>query len=580
MKLTILTLITILLLCLYSCGDRPYPRTMQIADSLVDYNPDSTLTLLQQIKDSIAHEPEETQIYYKLLSIKAEDKAYITHTSDSLIMQVVHYYKHEKDTKHLHEAYFYAGCVYRDLGDAPQALEYFQKAIDMSNKSTDYNLIGMMHDQIGMIYLYQEVYDKAPEMFKKAYHYSTLVKDSIGMTYYLRDLGRSFSTLNQADSSIYYYKEAIKLAKAIKSQELESTICCEFSGLYTKLNRDKEAYETMQIGLRDEEIMNSPAQYTISARYYENIGQIDSAIYYYSLLLPIDSYRYKQEAYQGLGNAAQLKGEYEKALMYFNKYLDYTDSLQSINQTEAIRKISSLYNYQLRQKENKKLRIEANKERRWNLFLATTLIFSLTLFFAYWQYRKRKEQAKFIQEEKLKNIQKEQYHLSLAYIEQNKKQISKLETLLLEAENSKNKLHQSLLQSQKELIERINEQLEAQQRVNEQSEITLKQSDIYKAFHQAAESNTKLKETDWQELILAVNEVYNDFTQRLYLLYPIKDIELQVCLLLKINLSPTQVSVITTRSKQATTSIRKRLYYKVFNKEGTPEQWDAFIRNF
>lgn len=580
MKLIILILIIFLPLCLCSCGDRPYPHTMQVADSLVNINPDSSLTLLRQIKDSIIHEPEETQMYYRLLTIKAEDKAYITHTSDSLIMQVVHYYRHEKDKKRLPEAYFYAGCVYRDLRDAPQALEYFQKAIEISDKSTDYNLIGMMHAEIGMIYLYQQVYDKAPEMFKKAYHYSTLVKDSIGMTYYLRDLGRSFSTLNQADSSIYYYKEAIKLAKTIKSQELESTICCELSGYYTKQDRDKEAYEAMQIGLKDEEIMNSPAQYTISARYYENIGQIDSAIYYYSLLLPIDSYSYKQEAYQGLGYAAQVKGEYEKALMYFNKYLDYTDSLQSVNQTEAIRKISSLYNYQLRQKEIKKLRIQSIKERRWYVSIIIVLIFSLTLFFAYWQYRKRREQTKQIQEEKIKKIQKEQYNLSLAFIEQNKKDIRKLEVLLTEAENSKNKLHQDLLQAQKELIERTNERLEAQQRVNTQSEITLKQSDIYRAFHQAAEGNTKLKEADWQELILAINEVYNDFTQRLYQLYPIKDIELQVCLLLKIDLSPTQISTVTARSKQAITSIRKRLYSKAFSKEGTPEQWDNFIRNF
>lgn len=580
MKLIILILIIILPLCLCSCGDRPYPHTMQVADSLVNISPDSSLTLLRQIKDSIIHEPEETQMYYRLLTIKAEDKAYITHTSDSLIMQVVHYYRHEKDKKHLPEAYFYAGRVYRELGDAPQALEYFQKAIDKSGKSTDYKLIGMMHDQIGMIYLYQQVYDKAPEMFKKAYHYSTLVKDSIGMTYYLRDLGRSFSMLNQADSSLYYYKEAIKLAKAIKSQELESTICCELSGYYTKLDRDKEAYEAMQIGLKDEEIMNSPAQYSISARYYENIGQIDSAIYYYSLLLPIDSYLCKQEAYQGLGYAAQVKGEYEKALMYLNKYLDYTDSLQSMNQTEAIRKISSLYNYQLRQKEIKKLRIQTIKERKWNISLITALTFSLILFFAYWQYRKRREQTKQIQEEKIKKIQKEQYNLSLAFIEQNKKDIRKLEVLLTEAENSKNKLHQDLLQAQKELIEKTNERLEAQQKVNAQSEITLKQSDIYKAFHQAAEGNTKLKEADWQELILATNEVYNDFTQRLYQLYPIKDIELQVCLLLKIDLSPTQISTVTARSKQAITSIRKRLYSKAFSKEGTPEQWDNFIRNF
>lgn len=58
-----------------------------------------------------------------------------------------------------------------------------------------------------------------------------------------------------------------------------------------------------------------------------------------------------------------------------------------------------------------------------------------------------------------------------------------------------------------------------------------------------------------------------------------KDIEVKVCLLIKIGLSPQQIATITIRSKQAITSIRKRLYKKVFNEEGSTEQWDSFIHN-
>ena len=78
----------------------------------------------------------------------------------------------------------------------------------------------------------------------------------------------------------------------------------------------------------------------------------------------------------------------------------------------------------------------------------------------------------------------------------------------------------------------------------------------------------------------AVDEAYNQFTTRLLELYPMKTIEIQVCVLIKIGLSPAQIAFITIRSRQAISSIRKRLYSKVMGKDGTPEQWDIFISTF
>ena len=85
----------------------------------------------------MAFEPQATQMYYQLLTIKAKDKAYITHTSDSLIKNVVKYYEERKDRERLQETYYYAGRVYRDMGDEPQALEHLQKAIEKTKDCTD-----------------------------------------------------------------------------------------------------------------------------------------------------------------------------------------------------------------------------------------------------------------------------------------------------------------------------------------------------------------------------------------------------------------------------------------------------------
>lgn len=579
----------LLLLALYSCSNRPSPRALQVADSLTYCHPDSAVALLQQMKESILSEPEATQMRYNLLCIKAQDKAYITHTSDSLIQQVVRYYRKHKNPKYLPEALYFAGRVYRDLGDAPQALEYFQRAISHSTEDTDYKLISNVYSQIGMIFLYQDIYDKAPEMFREAYHYSVLANDSDGIVYRLRDIGRSFSTLDQANSAIYYYLKADEQAIKIKDLQLRGIINSELSGYYTELGRYEEAYKAMQIARSYNKRLNIYPLYSTIAYYYEHTNQLDSAIYYFSLLLHTNDYSNKKEAYRGLYSIAKQRGETNKALSCLEHHLAYTDSLQSMNQEETIRKINALYNYQLSRKENRKLKLQTFQERKLKVIFGIGFVFSIVLFIAYREYHKRKEQAQKIQRQKLERIKKEQYKLSLAQIEKNQKDIEALELSLREAEAMHDQLLQDYLNAQKKLIEKNSEQIEAKQKVQDQAEVKLKQSDIYKKFlsvqkegeeEKEEEKKIRISNSDWQELNKAIDEAYNQFSQRLQELYPVTDIELKVCLLLKIGLSPLQIAIITIRSKQAISSIRKRLYKKLFNDDGNTDQLDSFIRNF
>lgn len=69
---------------------------MEQAQSCVETAPDSALHYLSLLKDSIGCEPEETQMYYHLLTIKAEDKLYTRHISDSLINLIVKLWRQEQ----------------------------------------------------------------------------------------------------------------------------------------------------------------------------------------------------------------------------------------------------------------------------------------------------------------------------------------------------------------------------------------------------------------------------------------------------------------------------------------------------
>ena len=568
-------------MCICACTNKPYPQSLRVADSLIHNNPDNAVILLEELKRSMAFEPQATQMYYQLLTIKAKDKAYITHTSDSLIKTVVKYYEERKDRERLPETYYYAGRVYRDLGDAPQALEYLQKAIESTKDCTDYRLISRIYSQTGTLYLYQDTYDQALEVFRKAYQYCLSDKDSIGMVYSLRDIGRTFTTLNCADSALYYYKGALNYAEQIHNNHLVGVVQAELSGLYIQLEMYPEAFTAIQCSNKYIKGHNIAPFYAILADYYYYTNQLDSATFYYTQTASFDDLYQKQGSYKGLGNIARKKGQYKEAMEYFDKYLICTDSIKDITNTETIRKMQSLYNYQLKEKENSRLQHQAANYKLWNILLVFSLLSLVFLFIAYHQFRKKKEQQRLVKQERIKQIQKDRYAQSNTYLEKNKEQIKVLELSLHKAEIEKDQLRQDLLKAQKYLIEKTNEQITATQRVQKQSELALKHSDIYKKFHFAVQgSDEKIGNDDWKELMCAVDEAYNQFTTRLLELYPMKTIEIQVCVLIKIGLSPAQIAFITIRSRQAISSIRKRLYSKVMGKDGTPEQWDNFISTF
>lgn len=582
MKPSINVLFTIIFLfCLYSCNNKPYPRSMQIADSIVIQDPDSAVLLLEKLEKDIIKEPEDTRMYYYLLYTKAKDKAYIPHTSDSLMQRVLHYYQSNKDKKHLPEAYYYTGCVYRDLGDAPQALDYFNKAIEASKESPDYKVISLIYSQTGTLYLYQDIYDLAMNAFKEAYNYNKMAKDSVRIVYNLRDIGRTFTGLNNADSALCYYKKSYEQALKIKDKHLIDVTQYGLASLYVQLHKYNLAKQILQSTSRDIKRGYASGVYSISADLYYKLGKTDSAVYFFNKMLNEGTVYAKQSAHWGLASIAIEKSDCNTAIKQLRDYNTYTDSIQKITATETIKKKHSLYNYQLRENENNKLRRKNAYQTLWIGYASIAVILLLAFIVSYIQYNKRKKAQWQIQLNKLKQIKEEQYKRSIQFIEENKIQIKKLEETLQLTKGEYNTLKEKLLKAQKNAIEQTNTQIKAKLKEEELAEMNLKKSDIYILFHKSANDSTlKITNDDWDALQEAVDNTYNLFTQRLNALYPISEIEKRICLLIKISIPIKDIPYLVSRSKQAVTSARKRLYEKIYGESCAPETFDAFISEF
>ena len=237
MKAT-LGLTLLLFATLFSCmrQEKPLPAELSRAESVMWEHPDSALLCLSSLDSSIMNEPENIRMYHALLKIKAKDKLYIPHESDSLIKSIVQYYEGYGTPDQLMEAYYYLGSAYRDMGDAPRAVRAFQDAADIGKDSKRYDILGRVYEQMGYRLAYQGLYDEALEAYRKSYEYKMYDKGK-GEVIALRNIARIYNAKQDTDSAIYYYQSAYEKALLLNDQSRIDNVLRELSSIYIDMGK-------------------------------------------------------------------------------------------------------------------------------------------------------------------------------------------------------------------------------------------------------------------------------------------------------------------------------------------------------
>ena len=102
---------------------------------------------------------------------------------------------------------------------------------------------------------------------------------------------------------------------------------------------------------------------------------------------------------------------------------------------------------------------------------------------------------------------------------------------------------------------------------------------VYSIFKQKSRGEKeRINEQNWMELDALINEVYIDFKRKLfYLNEQLSTSDYQLCLLIKCKFTIKEMAELTSRSSNAVTNQRKRLYKKLFGVDGSPNDLDKYI---
>lgn len=248
------------------------------------------------------------------------------------------------------------------MNDVPQALDLFLKANELLSDE-HYQLKAVINSQAGYIFSHQKLYRPAIEAFKAAYRCDSMAGDTVGMVFILKDLGINYENVNRRDTSILYFEKAMQIAEASGNERMVLIMKTQLAGLYSRTGKYDDAEVFIRDAIRYKNPDNLAAVYSIAAGLFEKTNRIDSAKHYYHLLALTNSVYAKECGYRGLADIAIIQHDLTSAHKYIDLYRTFSDSLIKITATTAVAEMNAQYNYQLREKENVRLR-EANERKR------------------------------------------------------------------------------------------------------------------------------------------------------------------------------------------------------------------------
>jgi hypothetical protein len=134
------------------------------------------------------------------------------------------------------------------------------------------------------------------------------------------------------------------------------------------------------------------------------------------------------------------------------------------------------------------------------------------------------------------------------------------------------------LQLQLQQIQEVQEERpQAIKQAIESVETAYFSSDEYQALQRRIASGEILKDADWLSIESQIRKIYPGFSSQLRNLYAMSELEYQVCLLIKLRVAPSDMAVVLARDASTISTVRSRLYKKVFNRKGGAKEWDEFI---
>ena len=555
-------------------GDNSLDMIMGRADSLMEIDMDSApsaLRMLDSMSPHVSYMSKSRRMRYELLRAKAMNKSNVYFRSDSTMKEVVAYYSRHGTPNDKMMAYYLLGCVYRDLGEAPAALEYYQKAAacaDTTAEDCDYSILNKIYAQSAIVLHSQKLIDEELDMWHKAEYCGkrahnirmaiSAFENTVRIYYALNDYNKVMQISDSASSAYLNSGYKDKAARAIFIQ----------IDIYLKRGDIKNAEACLHKYEKYGDIFSSPGNVKSGLElyyYYKGLSllasnRVDSAEYYFRKMLTGSVRDEKEAAYRGLLSVYRSRRNSDSVFHYARLYCDANDSSWLRLTSSEAQRVQSLYRY-TRNRQQAELREREVSELRLTIVFLSVISLIVVLELYMW-HRRRSSRMKSLLLEK-NRMYSELLHRSGEISRELSAALGENSRLASELEASGRRLRAELDKMQD--MSSTDADWASLQKLME--------SDLIKNLHDQAAHGRSAGQKDWSRLNTYVENRYPRFLSFINNLgsSSLSQNEKKVAILIKLHFLSSEISCLLDISPQNLSNIRRRLNLKLFGSSRTSE---------
>ena len=581
MKEKVIYLLLIIMVLTSCAGNRKYDDLMQRADSIMNVNDDSAkvaIRMLDGVKSQLPEFSQAQKMRYELLRHKAMNKACITFTSDSVMKEVVDYYDNYGSANERMLANYVLGCVYRDMNEAPLALEYYNKATEQADTTAadcNYGTLYRVYSQMGFLFSKQYLPYQLLDAFGKAEKYAYLAKDTLNAIINYQNRESAYYYLGNKDSVIAINLRASNMFKQIgDNNNAAIALGCNYSYYIEKQDsvNAKKAFEAyFSTGYEGNSNYGDAKAFLLCEKgtYYMFVSRLDSAFSCLNQSLKLSkSYSNKAAATKVLAQYYARVNKPVLAMKYALKSSEYNDSDLLAVRESQLQQIQAMYNYGRNQEIARKAELKAERITMlvYVLIAGGVVIFLLLTHLYLKQLKKKKEKilvTKHLYDDSLLKLRQKQEELELLRTVNDRK----IADVIKEKEQTINKLEDDL----KDIRDKYSNSSLSD------VDILLKESSIYKRI-KYLELHPKeiMRENDWIELEETIEQLIPSFIPLLK--NRLNVMAYRICLLVKLEISTSSIAILLGLSSSAISKYRKVMLEKLCGRSGKPKDFDEYIR--
>lgn len=547
-----------------ACVNPKGKEVLAEAERLVQASPDSALLVLEQAEKETATYPHRNRMRYLLLRAEAMNKAYLPLDSITYMDEVLDYYLSHGNRDERMRACYLMGSVWRDRGNSPLALHYLRDAIgeaDTTETDCDYAQVSRIYAQMALLFHKQRYPQMELEQWKQAMRYALLAKDTLMYIQCQDYISDAYFLLGKEDSVVYFIQQAYRNYLKYGREDWAAATQLVMADYYLKhdsLDKAKQALDEYRNGSgffesNGDILPGYGIFHSYIGEYYEKTARLDSAVFYYRKLLNDSADIMNAEnGYKGLMSVYAKMCEVDSVVKYAHLFANANDTANLRNSAHEISRTQALYDYS----ESQRIAVEKSEEAR-RLWIGLCICFVVLMLGGVWiyLYGRKQKATRMLANRKYTDLLM-QYHRAteeLQSIRSNKQQF----------------------QQQKELeIEKLQQMLDAYKGHMHtdqwESGQSLLRHEIVKRMHQHACKLAIPSDAEWKDLQGVVEKSLPEFYAKLTVFAgQLTDQEWKVCLLVKLNFIPSELTVLLGLSKQRVTNIRTRLNQKLFGESGS-----------